>query len=87
MDTDSRFTDFILLQAQSAGLFLGQIPHPGTGEASVNLDAARSVISSLEMLKVKTRGNLNEEETKLLGSALQNLTTLYSKIESSPADE
>ena len=87
METDSRFTAFILLQAQNAGLFLGQIPHPGTGQTSVNLEAARTVIDSLEMLEAKTKGNLNEEESKLLQSALQNLATLYSNVESSSSDE
>ena len=28
---DPRFHDFVLLQAQNAGLFLGQIPNPATG--------------------------------------------------------
>ncbi|MDA0766696.1 MAG: DUF1844 domain-containing protein [Verrucomicrobia bacterium] len=87
MDTDSRFTDFILLQAQSAGLFLGQIPHPGTGKTAVNLAAARSVLDCLEMLVAKTKGNLNDEETKLLQSALLNLTTLYSNIERNSDDD
>ena len=87
METDSRFTNFILLQAQSAGLFLGQIPHPGTGQASINLEAARSVLDSLEMLAEKTEGNLNEEEAKLLQSALLNLGTLYENIEQDSNDE
>ena len=87
METDSRFTNFILLQAQSAGLFLGQIPHPGTGETSVNLEAARSVLDSLEMLVEKTEDNLNEEEAKLLQSALLNLGTLYENIEQGTNDE
>ncbi len=76
---DPRFNEFILLQAQNAGLFLGQIPHPGTGEKSVNLRAAKSVIDSLEMLEAKTQGNLTETEEKLLGTALANLRPLYQK--------
>ena len=76
-EADPRFNEFILLQAQNAGLFLGQIPHPQTGEKSVNLRAAQSVIDSLEMLSSKTRGNLTETETKLLTMALQNLRPLF----------
>lgn len=87
METDSRFTNFILLQAQSAGLFLGQIPHPGSGETSVNLEAARSVLDSLEMVSDKTKGNLNEEEAKLLKSALENLTKLYDNIQNDSQDD
>jgi hypothetical protein len=76
-EPDPRFNDFIILQAQNAGLFLGQIPNPATGEKSVNLRAAKSVIDSLEMLALKTRGNLTATETKLLDTALKNLTPLY----------
>ena len=76
-EADPRFNEFVLFQAQNAGLFLGQIPHPQTGEKSVNLRAAQSVIDSLEMLTAKTRGNLTETETKLLTMALQNLRPLY----------
>lgn len=76
-EADPRFHDFVLLQAQNAGLFLGQIPSPQTGEKSVNLRAAKSVIDSLTMLKGKTAGNLAETEVKLLEMALKNLLPLY----------
>jgi hypothetical protein len=76
---DPRFNEFVILQAQNAGLFLGQIPHPGTGEKSLNLRAARSVLDSLEMLQAKTAGNLTETEEKLLTTALANLRPLYEK--------
>jgi hypothetical protein len=66
-----------MLQAQNAGLFLGQIPSPQTGEKSVNLRAAKSVIDSLGMLKTKTAGNLAGTEEKLLEMALKNLIPLY----------
>lgn len=77
---DPRFHDFVLLQAQNAGLFLGQIPNPATGKPAVNLRAARSVIDSLEMLEAKTDGNLTDDEAKLLRAALANLRPLYEKI-------
>ena len=76
---DPRFNEFVILQAQNAGLFLGQIPHPGTGEKTLNLRAAKSVIDSLEMLVAKTQGNLTETEEKLLSTALANLRPLYEK--------
>ena len=78
-EADPRFNDFILLQAQNAGLFLGQIPNPATGEKAVNLRAARTVIDSLGMISVKTAGNLTEKEEELLTMALKNLLPLYKK--------
>jgi Domain of unknown function (DUF1844) len=76
-EADPRFNEFIILQAQNAGLFLGQIPHPHTGEKQVSLRAARSVIDSLEMIASKTRGNLTVTEEKLLNTALDNLQPLF----------
>lgn len=76
-EADPRFNEFIILQAQNAGLFLGQIPHPHSGEKQINIRAAKSVIDSLEMLASKTRGNLTPSEAKLLHTALENLRPLY----------
>jgi len=81
LQCDPRFEQFVFLQSQSAGLFLGRIPHPGSGEPSVNLRAARSVIESLEMLEEKTAGNLNEAEQRLLNVALDNIRPLLAKVE------
>ena len=79
--SDPRFNNFVLLQAQNAGLFLGQLPHPSTGEKSVNLIAAQSVIDSLEMLAAKTTGNLTNDEQTLLKKAIDNLKHLYIEAE------
>lgn len=76
-EADPRFSEFVILQAQNAGLFLGQIPNPATGAKAVNLRAAKSVIDSLEMLASKTRRNLTASETKLLDTAIDNLKPLY----------
>ncbi len=76
-DADPRFNEFIILQAQNAGLFLGQIPNPHSGEKQINLRAAKSVIDSLDMLVAKTRGNLTPTEAKLLATALDNLRPLF----------
>lgn len=76
-EADPRFNEFIILQAQNAGLFLGQIPNPHSGEKQINLRAAKSVIDCLEMLAPKTHGNLTATERKLLATALDNLRPLY----------
>lgn len=76
-EADARFSEFIILQAQNAGLFLGQIPNPLNGQKEINLRAAKSVMDSLEMLPAKTTGNLSPSESKLLRTALDNLRPLY----------
>ncbi|MBK1834108.1 DUF1844 domain-containing protein [Roseibacillus ishigakijimensis] len=78
---DKRFMDFVLFQAQNAGLFLGKIPNPATGQTSVNLRAAQSVLDSLEMLRDKSKGNLVKEESEFLAKAIGNIETLLEAAE------
>ena len=72
-----RFIEFVMMHAQNAALFLGQIPNPKTGEAEINLDLARMFIDQLAMIQEKTRGNLTTEEAKVLSNALSNLQMAY----------
>jgi hypothetical protein len=75
-----RFIEFVMMHAQNAALFLGQIPNPKTGEGEVNLDLAKMFIDQLAMIQEKTRGNLTNEETKVLSNALSNLQMAYVEI-------
>ena len=75
-----RFIEFVVMHAQNAALFLGQIPNPKTGQGEVNLDLARMFIDQLAMIQEKTRGNLTTEETKVLSNALSNLQMAYVEV-------
>ena len=75
-----RFIEFVMMHAQNAALFLGQIPNPRTGEAEVNLDLARMFIDQLAMIQEKTRGNLTSEESTVLRNALSNLQLAYVEV-------
>src|SRR5215472_5547912 len=79
-----RFIEFVMMHAQNAALFLGQIPNPKTGEAEINLDLARMFIDQLEMIQEKTRGNLTNEETMVLRNALSNLQMAYVEAAGEP---
>jgi len=68
-----RFIEFVMMQQQNAALFLGLIPNPQTGKGEVNLDVARMFIDQLVMIRAKTRGNITDEELKILNSAISNL--------------
>jgi len=68
-----RFIEFVMMQAQNAALFLGQIPNPQSGKAEVNLEVARMFIDQLAMIEEKTRGNLTKDETTVLRNALSSL--------------
>jgi hypothetical protein len=71
------FTMLINAMAQPALLFLGEIPHPGTGKTTVNAEQARLQIDMLDLLRVKCRGNLTAEEDGLLERVLYQLRMLY----------
>jgi hypothetical protein len=75
-----RFIEFVMMHAQNAALFLGQIPNPKTGEAEINLDLARMFIDQLEMIQEKTRSNLTNEETTVLRNALSNLQMAFVEV-------
>jgi DNA-directed RNA polymerase subunit L len=79
-DLTQRFIEFIMMQAQQAALCLGQIPHPSTGKPEINLEAARMFIDHLEIVKEKTRGNLNKDEEKILTSILSELQLAFVHI-------
>ena len=72
-----RFVEFVMMQAQNAAFMLGQIPHPQTGKAEVNLDMAKLLIDQLVMIQEKTKGNLTTDESKILANALSNLQIVF----------
>jgi hypothetical protein len=79
-ELSQRFIEFVMMHAQNAALFLGQIPNPKTGEGEVNLDLARMFIDQLAMIQEKTRGNLTNEEATVLRNALSNLQMVYVEV-------
>jgi hypothetical protein len=83
-ELSQRFIEFVVMHAQNAALFLGQIPNPKTGEPEVNLDLARMFIDQLAMIQEKTRGNLTNEEAMVLRNTLSNLQMAYVEISREP---
>jgi hypothetical protein len=79
-EISQRFIEFIMMQAQNAALFLGQIPNPQTGKGEVNLELAKMFIDQLGMIQEKTRGNLTNEETAVLRNTLSNLQMAFVEV-------
>ena len=80
-----RFIEFVMMHAQNAALFLGQIPNPQSGEPEVNLDIARMFIDQLAMIQEKTRGNLSSEEAAVLRNTVSNLQIAFVEVSQSGA--
>jgi len=68
------FANLVMQQTQMALMLLGRVAHPESGQTVQDVDGARMLIDQLEMLEVKTQGNLTEAESKLLR---QNLMALH----------
>ena len=83
-ELSQRFIEFVMMHAQNAALFLGQIPNPKTGEGEVNLELAKMFIDQLAMIQEKTRGNLTSEESTVLRNALSNLQMAYVEVAREP---
>ena len=72
------FYTFILSLGSSVLIHLGDAPHPETGKpAEKNLALAQQSIEILALLEQKTRGNLSDEEAKLLDQLLLDLKLRY----------
>jgi hypothetical protein len=56
---------------------LGEIPEPETNQSRVDLPIAKQIIDTLGMLQEKTKGNLDQDEDRLLRSVLYDLRMRY----------
>jgi len=71
------FSTFIMSLNASALVHLGLIDDPVSGGKVKNLSLGKQTVDMLRMLQEKTRGNLTEEEDKLLQGILYDLKIAY----------
>lgn len=77
MPQETSFSFFISTLTLQGSIFLGQIPNPVTKKSEKNLPQAKFIIDTLDMLKDKTKNNLNDDENKLLENILYELKMQY----------
>lgn len=75
-----RFIELVMMQAQQAAMFLGQLPGPEGRPLEPNLPYARMFIDQLEMLQEKTRGNLDSQETNVLNGVLSDMRLAFVQV-------
>jgi len=73
----AQFAGLVMQQTNLALMLLGKAPHPETQNTMLDLDGAKMFIDQLEMLEVKTRGNLKADESKLLKQSLTALRLAF----------
>jgi hypothetical protein len=79
------FVQLILSFHAAAWQQLGKVASPLTGKIERHLDMAKNSIDILGMIEEKTRGNLADEEKKLLQHTLTELRMNYLDEQKKPA--
>jgi len=67
------FINLVTMLSMAAMQQLGKLMNTATGKTETNLDAAQASIDTLDMLFVKTRGNLDKDEEKFMQETLSML--------------
>jgi len=74
------FRELLSMLASQALMYLGAFPDPQTGKAVVALDYAKLNIDLLGVLDEKTKGNLDEDEQKMLTQTLSELRHQFTEV-------
>ena len=71
------FQGLVISLAAATMQHLGKTMSPVTNKIEKNLEAAQATIDMLDMLAAKTKGNLDDKESKLLKGVLAELKLNY----------
>lgn len=78
------FAQMVAQQTNMTLMLLGKIPNPSTGETKRDVPAAQYFIEQMEMLEVKTKGNLTPEEAAMLKHSLLSLRMAFVEAVDAP---
>ncbi len=90
--TKALFMSMVSMLTMSALQELGKMPNPATGKTEIRLENAQMTIDLLDMLSIKTKGNLDNDEAKAVQDSLTMLKLNYVetkkdfKADKQPAD-
>jgi hypothetical protein len=79
------FELLLTMLATEALVALGQVAHPVTGQVQVQRNQAKYLIDTVEMLREKTKGNLNSGEQQLIETILHQLRMAFVETAGTPA--
>ena len=79
-DDPASFVNFLSTLATNAAAALGAIPHPATGQRSLDLETGKYWLDILAMLRDKSKGNLHPKEARLLEGLLADLRLQYVQL-------
>ena len=76
----ANFTLLVISLVSQARICLADMENPLTKKKQLDLEAAKHHIDLLEMLDLKTKGNLSDQEKELLDSVLYELRMRYVQL-------
>ena len=79
-DDPASFVNFLSTLVTNAAASLGAMPHPVTGQRTVDLETGKFWIDVLVMLREKTKGNLLAKESQLLEGIFGDLQMQYVQL-------
>ncbi len=74
---EASFSLFVSSLTTQALISLGEVDNPFSKTKEQNVDQAKFTIDTLQIIKDKTSGNLTDDETRLLDTALYDLRMRY----------
>lgn len=81
------FSIFLSSLGMQAMIALGKLENPVTGKTENNLEQARFLIDTLEIIKEKTKNNLDAKEENLINDYLFNLRMAYIEAKNSGGEK
>jgi hypothetical protein len=81
VEDPASFGNFFMSLASQAAASLGAMPHPVTGQRSIDLETGKHWIDILGMLEEKTKGNLHPQESELVKSLTSDLRLQYVQVQ------
>lgn len=79
-EIESSFSNLVLMLVAGALQSLGIVENPISKKKEINIEMAKHTIDTLEMLREKTKGNLDDSEKKLLEGLLHDLRLKYLEV-------
>jgi len=74
------FVNFLTTLASQAAAALGAMPHPATGQRTLDLETGKYWVDVLAMLKDKTKNNLHPKEAELFDGILSDLQMQFVQV-------
>lgn len=74
------FVNLVMMLTSSVMQQLGKLKDPITDEVEVNLEGAQVSIDMLSMLREKTKGNLDQDEQRMIDDSLSSLQMNYVQV-------